>query len=167
AGAAVGVERAPPAPLRQSDRRLPDPLVDVVAKREADPALAHGGRELVRRAGRVGPGEDLQPPLPPRLVQLDRELRERGVEHRNVVGGRVRARVAGPQDPGQMLTRFVEEAVQRVEAEAALAVRAGTLLVSVTLEQLRVEVERDPRRSHAQPPSALARPPTRLADRDE
>jgi hypothetical protein len=100
-------------------------------------------------------------------AQLDWKLRERGVQYRHVVGGGVRAGVAGPQETGEMLSRFVEEAVERVEAEAALAVRAGALLAGVTLEQLRVEIERDPRRPHAQPPGALTRPPTRLADRGE
>jgi len=44
------------------------------------------------------------------------ELRERQVEHRDVVGGRVRARVARTKDPGERL--LVTE--QRVEAEPCL-----------------------------------------------
>ena len=63
-----------------------------------------------------------------------------------MVLGRVGAGVAGAQQPGQLLLALVEEAVQRVEAEAALAVRPGALLLCVALEQLGVEVERDRRR---------------------
>ena len=64
-----------------------------------------------------------------------------------------------------MLTRLVQETMQRVEAEAALAVRAGALLVGVALEQLRVEVERDRCRPRPQCPRPLARASPRCTDR--
>jgi hypothetical protein len=55
-----------------------------------------------------------------------------------------------------VLTRLVEEAVQWVEAEAALAVRRSTLLLGVALQQLRVEIERDRLRARPQRPGPLA-----------
>src|SRR5205814_10499171 len=80
-------------------------------------------------------------------------------------GGGVRAGVAGTQQPRQVLTGLVEEAVQRVEAEAALAVRPAALLLGVALQQLRVEIERDRLRARSQRPGPLAGSAAGGADR--
>jgi hypothetical protein len=60
--------------------------------------------------------------------RVDRHLLERLDQHPLVVFGGVRGGVAGPQDPGEPRVGAVEEAEQRVEAEAALP-GAGALLL--------------------------------------
>ena len=52
-----------------------------------------------------------------------------------------------------------------MEAEAALAVRCGALLLRVALQKLRVEVERHRRRPRPQRPRPFARASARLPDR--
>ena len=164
----VGVERRTPAPLRQRQRRLPDPLVDVVAKRVTGSCARAAPR---RRRGWRRPSrarEQRHRLLAVAVGDLGRQLRQRLLQHGDVVGGGVRAGVAGPQHAGEMLAGLVEEAVQRMEAEAALAVRPATLLLGVALQQLRVEVERDRLRARPQlPRPALARrgEPPRIAAR--
>ncbi|GEC09804.1 hypothetical protein SSP24_74590 [Streptomyces spinoverrucosus] len=59
------------------------------------------------------------------------ELGERGVEHGDVVIGGVGRGVAGPQQVGQGLAGVVEEAQQRVVAEAVFVGRCRVLLLRV------------------------------------
>lgn len=60
-----------------------------------------------------------------------------------MIGGGVRAGVAGPQDGGECLVGLVEVAEQRVESEAALVVASRLLLLGVGGDQGGVDVEDD------------------------
>src|SRR5207244_1303693 len=106
---------------------------DVVAEREADLPLPQRVCERVRRTGGVGAGEDRRRIVALPILDVGRELGERGIEHGDMIGGGIRASIAGAQQPGQLLAGLVEEAVQRVEAEAALTVRRRRFLLRVAL----------------------------------
>ena len=93
-----------PCALRQAGERVADALVDVEAEREAQLAVAAELRQLVARAGAVGAHQDLPG------KRLGVELLERELQHGSVIGGGVRAGVAGPQHAGQRLARAVEVA---------------------------------------------------------
>ena len=70
-----------------------------------------------------------------------RELSDRHVDDGELIGTRVRRRVARPQDPGEGFA-VVGEAEHRVEPVAALVVRRRPLLVlRVDLHQRRVDVQ--------------------------
>src|SRR5207244_10247299 len=104
---------------------------------ETDLPLPQRLGEGVRGAGRVGAGKDRRRLGALTVADIRGQLRQGRLEHLDVIGGGARAGVTGTQDRRQMLTGLVEEAVQRVEAEAALAVRCGALLLPVALLKLR------------------------------
>jgi hypothetical protein len=104
--------------------------------------------------GAAGVGADQQ-----RLVAGELgELRERQVDHLDVVGGAVGAGVARPEDPGQGLAgaiAAVQEGDQRVETEAALVGPSRALLVGVGVQQRAVHIH------HQQALDVRAHPPGR------
>ena len=114
----------------------------------------------MRGAGGIGAHEDLDA-----LDVLGRDLRERQVEHRHVVGGGVRAGVARPQQTAQRLARLIGVGLQRVKPVAALVVPGRLLLLGVRGDQRRVDVDRQPLRRAVQLPEPLARPRVRRAQR--
>ena len=81
-----------------AEDRAADRLGELKADREAQPPVTAEGEQLVRRARRVGPDEDL---LARR--HAPGQLRERGVERRDLVRGGVGAGVARPQHARQRL----------------------------------------------------------------
>jgi hypothetical protein len=100
-----------------------DRLGDRVSDREEGtdssfPHVADVGEEGFRGSGTVGADEDVGA-VP---VSVG-DLRERLVEHRDVVGGSVGAGVTGPQPSRHGLAGVREETQQRMEAEAALVGR--------------------------------------------
>ena len=80
------------------------------------------------------------------------QLGDRHVDDGELIGTRVRRRVARPQDPGEGFA-VVGEAEHRVEPEPALVVRRRALLVlGVDLDQRRVDVQHHrPRRRRRRP----------------
>ena len=98
---AVAVDRLSPGRLRQAPDRLANPLVDLVADREADAGVAAVGGEGVGAPADVGAGEDLAVEV--RLGQL----LQGQLQHLEVIGGGVGGGVAGPQDrrPAARLSR--------------------------------------------------------------
>lgn len=72
------------------------------------------------------------------------DLRERLVEHRDVVGGGIGSGIAGPQPPGHRLAGVGQEAQERVEAEAAPVGRGSLILLRVRGDQRCVEVQDQP-----------------------
>jgi hypothetical protein len=89
----------------------------------------------VRRAGAIRAHQNLS------AERLRVQLSERQVQHRLVIGGGVRAGVAGPQDARWRLARLIQVGQQRMVAEAAFEVPAGLLLVRVRARQRRVDVD--------------------------
>ncbi len=69
------------------------------------------------------------------------ELLEGQLQDLEVIGGGVGAGVAGTKQAGQCLAGLIEVAEQRVEAEAALVVAGGVLLLGVGAKQRGVDVE--------------------------
>ena len=116
--------------------------------------------QLVRRAGAVRADQDLDA-----LDVLGRDLRERQVEHRLVIGGGVRAGVPGPEHRAERLAGLIGIGVQRVKPVAALVVPGRPLLLRMARDQRRVQIDRQPLRRAVQPPEPLARPRVRRAQR--
>jgi hypothetical protein len=73
------------------------------------------------------------------------DLRQRQVQHRDVVGGGVPSAVAGPQHTGQRLPGGVEETQQGVIAETLLPGLGRGLLVGVADHDRGVDVQHEPR----------------------
>jgi hypothetical protein len=73
-----------------------------------------------------------------------RDLRERGVEHENVVGRGVAARVRAPQRRGEELTGVVAKRQHRVIAERLLERRRRLLLLAVADHDGRIQVNHEP-----------------------
>ena len=72
---------------------------------------------------------------------LGRQLGDGIVEHDDVVGDRVGAGVARPQQPRECITGAVGEAQQGVESETPLVMRSGQLLVlRMDFDERRVDV---------------------------
>lgn len=118
-----------------------DRLGDCVSDREEGtnssfPQVADVGEEGFRGSGTVGADEDVGA-VP---VSVG-DLRERLVEHRNVIGGSVGSGVSGPQPPRHGFAGVREETQQRVEAEAALVGGCGLLFLGVAGDQRGVEVQ--------------------------
>ena len=142
---AVGLDRRGPGPSRQRvDRGL-----DRVGHREPDRELGPHtmlaqrpdmGEEVLGAARAVGADQD-RAAVPVGI----RDLRERIVQDRDVVGRGVRARIARPQPTGQRLTGVVQPAQQRVIAKPALEGRRRGLLVRMRLDQAGVQVEHQTR----------------------
>jgi hypothetical protein len=84
------------------------------------------GQQRLRRAGAVE--ADQHRVAVPELI---RDLRQRGIEHRDQIRGGVGSSVAGAQHPGQRLVAVVAEREHRVEAERVLERRRCGLLLTV------------------------------------
>jgi hypothetical protein len=103
-------------------------------------ALASDVREeLAGAAGGIGADQD-RGAVPVGIGQL----RECGVEHRDVVGGGVAARVAPSQHGGEELAGVVAERQHRVEPERLLERRSSLLLLAVADHDRSVEVNHQP-----------------------
>jgi hypothetical protein len=76
-------------------------------------------------------------PVPVAVGDLSQGL----VEHGDVVGSGVRPGVARPQRGGEELPGVVQECQQRVVAEGVLERRRGLLLLAVTDQHVRVQVD--------------------------
>ena len=114
-----------PDAVGQDPDGLADRFGDGVSDGEggADPVLplpVQVGEEGLRAVGAVGADEDVGA-----VAVGVGHLREGLVEDGHVVGRGVRYGVARSQDPGEGLAGVVEEAEQRVVAEAALVVGGG------------------------------------------
>lgn len=88
ARAAVGRERRDPPRFSQSQDRGANLVGQLIADRVAQPVLATEVHDLVRRPGAVCSYHDLD-----RLDQLGRDFCERVLDHGDVIGGGVGARV--------------------------------------------------------------------------
>ena len=146
AGLAGGVDRDRPRRLGQPADRVLDGVGDPEPDRERHlqpPLLAQApqvGQELPGAAGAVGADQDRR--AVPVAVG---DLRQRVVDHRDVVGGVVRARVPRPQHPGQRLTGVVQPGQHRVIAPARLVGGGAALLLRVAGHQGGVDVDHQPR----------------------
>jgi len=128
---------------------------DREANRELQVLLGQRPDQRVGGAGAIGPDQDRL--VPPAV----RQLRERPLQHQQVVGGGVAAGVARAQQAGQGLAGVVQPRTERVIAEAALDVALGAFLVRVRRHQRRVQVDH---RLVQQPPG---RPRTRQLRPDQ
>ena len=173
----VGTDRRMPTGLGNGIDNGLDPPVDRESEGEPDPTVAAGGGERVGGAGGVGAG---QQPGPGRVTEPRAGLLRQGcpsqVEHGDVVGGGVGARVAGPQQTGQRLPTghlgSVQEAEQGVEPERLLPGRGSVLLLAVRDRDRGVEVQTQPASRSGPAPAAHAaararRPAPRTGPRDE
>ncbi len=102
-------------------------------------------------AGAVGAHKNLA------VEGLAVELLQRELEHRGVIGGGVRTRVAGPQDAGQALPGAIQVAQQRMVAIAALEVALRQFLIGIGPRQRRVNIQHDLLRARPELPHARAR----------
>ena len=100
---------------------------------------AEVGEELPGAAGGVGPDQD-RGAVPMRIG----DLRQGGVEHGDVVGGGVAARVPAPQRRGEELAGVVAERQHRVIPERLLERRRRLLLLAVTDHDRGVQVDHQP-----------------------
>ena len=115
--------------------------------------------ELVRRTGRIGPDQDLDA-----LDQLNRDLRQRTVDHRDVIGGGIRAGVPRPEHRAERFPGLVRVHVQRVEPVPMLVVPGRLLLLRMRGDQRRVHVDRQPLRRTNKLPEPRPRPRVRIPD---
>jgi len=107
---AVLIQGRDPSAIRGLEDRGANLLGQLIAKREpqiAPPAVIGGP---VRRPGRISPDEDRE-----RLELLLGDLRERPVNHRDVIGGSVRSGVPRTQHDRQRLAGLVRIGAQRVK----------------------------------------------------
>jgi hypothetical protein len=91
----------------------------------------------VRRTGRIGSHEDRD-----HLDLLVGDLRERPVDHGDVISGGVRAGVPRAQQHRERLAGFVRVGVERVEPIPVLVVPGCLLLLGVRGDQRRVDIDR-------------------------
>lgn len=114
------------------------PEAAVAADRVAQPQLLNVGHEGLDPRSRVA--ADQHPG-----AHVLGQLREGGVEHRDLVSGIVGVRCPGPQQPGQRLTRaagtVVDEGQHRVEPEPAFEGRTRLLLLRVRPDQSGIEID--------------------------
>jgi hypothetical protein len=115
--------------------------------------------ELVRRTGRIGPDQDLDA-----LDQLNRDLRQRTVDHRDVIGGGIRAGVPRPEHRAERFPGLVRVHVQRVEPVPMLVIPGRLLLLRMRGDQRRVHVDRQPLRRTNKLPEPRPRPGVRIPD---
>ncbi len=116
----VLADGAGPRLLLQRQHRFAHRFVHGEADGELEPPLSEGVEELMGATGGVGPGQHPLAVLGVDLLCSHRELSKGGVEDCDVVGRGVRPRIAGPQHAGHRVIRRVDEAQQRMEAEAEL-----------------------------------------------
>jgi hypothetical protein len=158
--AAILVERRNPRALVDLEDRGTDRRGQLVAEREAHVRCAAVVGELVRRARGVRAHEDLD-----RLDLRGRDLLQRPVKHRHVIGRGICAGVPGPQQRAERLACLIGVGVQRVKPVAALPVAGRALLLRMAGDQRRVDVDRELLRRAVQLPEPLARPGVRRAQR--
>ena len=122
-----------PTVARYPRQRLREGVGQAELDRVRQPLGDQPVQELLRRAGAVGADQDLAARPGPRLVSG--QLRERGLDDRDVVGGSVAASISLAQQAGQRLTSalgaVIDEGPQRVESESAFERRCGLFLVRV------------------------------------
>ena len=75
------------------------------------------------------------------FVRIDRQLRERRVEHLDMIGRGVRSRVAGPQLRGERFAGRVQIRHQRMEPEPTLVGRGRTFLLGMGGDERAVEID--------------------------
>ena len=96
------------------------------------------------------------------------KLRDRQVDHGELIGTRVRCRVPRTKDPGERFASRVEETEHRMEPEPALEMRRRTLLLfGVDLDQRRIDIQRHLGWRCARRPRVGTCPRTRGAQRSE
>jgi hypothetical protein len=149
--ATVLIERRPPRVLGQLEDRSPDRLGQVIADREPDPAVAAPVQQRVRGAGRIAAHQDLD-----LFDVLGRDLLERGLGDRDLVGGGVGAGVARSQLAGQRLAGLIGVGQHRTKPEAALECARCAFLVGVRTDQRGIEIDRQPLGRADQLPRPLA-----------
>src|SRR5680860_1114363 len=166
--AAILGKRGNPALIGDPGDRLAYRLGQVETDREADPPLARPVQQPVRGPGGVEAQDDLGVG-----GDVRGQLLERLFGDLDLVGHRVGAGVAGPQQPCQRLPAAgvggaVEEGEHRVESETALERARGALLLGARLYQRRVEVDEERAvRLGTGGPGALTRLPAGTAKRAE
>ena len=107
-----------PDSVGQGPDRAPDRFGDGVSDGEEgldalSPQISQVGQERFGASGAVGADEDVGA-----VAMGIGDLGEGGVQDGDVVARGIRAGVARPQQAGQLLARLVQEAQQRMEAEA-------------------------------------------------
>ena len=145
-GAVLG-DRRDPGAIVDLDDRSAHLVGQVIAHRVADPALPAPVQQLVRGAGAIDAQQQLD-----RFDVLGRDLSDRLLGDGDLVGGGVGAGVAGPQLAGERLPGLIGVGEHRVKAEAALEVARRTLLVGMTGDQRRVQIDRQLARRAAKLP---------------
>ena len=144
---AVGVDRRPPPARRDPHDCCVQHVRHAGGDGELDVAGDQPSDERVDVTGGVGTHHDPLTDLA-RVVagavtdrDLGGELGDRHVDDGELIGTRVRRRVAGSQDPGERFA-VIGEAEHRLEPEAALVVRRRALLVlRMDLDQRRVDIQ--------------------------
>jgi len=137
---AVLTQRRSPRVLGQQQDRAPHLLGQIEPDQVVDPGIARGLAERERRASRVGAQHDLRVQV---SDDVARELFERLLEHRDLIRGAVRRRVARAQHPRQRLAARVQIGQQRMKPEAALEVHRRAFLLGVRADQRRVDIDHD------------------------
>ena len=107
--AAVLIQGRNPSIRGDLEDRGTDRLGQLIANREAHVRFAAVVDQTVRRAGGIRAHQDLQ-----RLDVLGRDLRQRPVDHRDMIGGGVRAGVPGTQQTAERLARLIQVDLQRM-----------------------------------------------------
>ena len=107
-------------------------------------------------AGGISADQDLQA-----LEVLGRDLRERPIEHRHMIGGGVRAGVPRSEQGAERLPGLIQVDLQRVKPVAALVVPGRLLLLRMRRDQRRIDIERQPLRRTMQLPEPRPRPGVR------
>ena len=161
-GLTVLVQRRDPVLLGVLEDRSADCLGQLIADGELDLAIAAPVGQLMASAGAVDPHQDLDA-----LDVLGGDLRECLVDHRDLIGGGVRAGVPGTQPPGDASPVSSRVSNQRVEPVAALVVPAALLLLGMRGDQRGVHVDRQPLRRADQFPQPGSRSGVRRAQRLE
>ncbi len=143
----AGLDGWLPVVFGDEEQGVADAVVDVVAERVLDVAIAAFLAEPVRRPGGVGAG---QQPFPDMFgvvaavvadLPVGGELRDGGGEHDDVVGGGVGAGVARTQLAGEDFAGLGDHRQQRVMSVGPLVGRGGVLLVGAGADDRRVEVD--------------------------
>ena len=122
-------------------------VAQVRSQGEPDPCLREVGGELPGGPSGVGAHQHRHPPRLVRAAQRGGQLRQRRVEHRDVISGGVGARLAGAQQLGDRLTTaagtMIGEPEQRVMTKTLLPGRGGVFLLRVRGQQGGVQVDHD------------------------
>jgi len=128
-------------------------VAQVIADRVADPPFVAPVQQLVRRPSRVDPEQQID-----LFDVLDGDLLQSLLGDGDLVGGGVRARVAGSQLTGQRLAGLIRVGEQRVKAIAALERARRPVLLGMAGDQRRVQVDRQLARGAKELPRPCSRP---------